>query len=515
VQRHGSGGAFAVEAGQLGLAGGGGKPLPETVRGKMEAAFGANFADVRVHVGPQADRIGAIAFTVGSDIYFAPGRYQPETAHGQQLLGHELAHVVQQRTGRVKNLLGSGLAVVQDTALEAEADRLGQRAAVHRVEVQAKRAATARTAGRSTPNASRAVQSMPAGGMARGATTGAATGAAFGFAVAGFPGVIGGAVGGAVLGPFFEWWYRLPTPFTPTPAALNAARQNLIPAPALVPYAAPVNPADQILNAARQNLTPAPALVPYTPRVNPAALNAARQNLIPAPAQAGAQVGRFLPQGWRLNDPEPRVVALSEQTTGKTLDQMIQLPEEVTTGQVLYKDANGADLPANYVLRAGVHKVQYRYQFASLSGLMGSVRSTILHIKPPIDGLMRAMGFVSMSWRWELTWGTHGTLHKDFHLTVPKKLQCMPDKMDNIQDILDGIFPQGEELDGTHMTIECRMGQGAHVMNNAAYFLNDQPKYPKGYTKKEQEEFVNACKNRLNEWKKLRRQRLIDVLNTL
>jgi len=138
VQRHGSGGAFAVEAGPLGLASGGGRPLPEAVRGKMEAALGADFANVRVHVGPQAQRIGAIAFTVGSDIYFAPGRYQPDTVHGQQLLGHELAHVVQQRAGRVRNPLGSGLAVVQDHALEAEADRLGQRAAMHRVAAQAK-----------------------------------------------------------------------------------------------------------------------------------------------------------------------------------------------------------------------------------------------------------------------------------------------------------------------------------------------------------------------------------------
>jgi GNAT superfamily N-acetyltransferase len=138
VQRHGAGNAFAVGAGQLGLSSGGGRPLPEAVRGKMEAALGANFADVRVHVGPQAERIGAIAFTVGSDIYFAPGRFQPDTVHGQQLLGHELAHVVQQRAGRVRNPLGTGLAVVQDYALEAEADRLGQRAAAHRVAVQAK-----------------------------------------------------------------------------------------------------------------------------------------------------------------------------------------------------------------------------------------------------------------------------------------------------------------------------------------------------------------------------------------
>jgi hypothetical protein len=133
VQRHGAGAAFAVDSATLGLASGDGRPLPEALRGKMEAALGADFSAVRVHVGPQAERIGAVAFTFGSDIYFAPGRYQPHTMHGQQLLGHELAHVVQQRAGRVKNPLGSRLAVVQDHALEAEADRLGRQAATHRV----------------------------------------------------------------------------------------------------------------------------------------------------------------------------------------------------------------------------------------------------------------------------------------------------------------------------------------------------------------------------------------------
>ena len=98
----------------------------------MEAAFGADFSTVRVHVGPQAERIGAIAFTLGSDIYFAPGRFQPDTAPGRQLLGHELAHVLQQRQGRVRNPTGAGVAVVHDRALEAEADRMGHRAASHR-----------------------------------------------------------------------------------------------------------------------------------------------------------------------------------------------------------------------------------------------------------------------------------------------------------------------------------------------------------------------------------------------
>jgi ribosomal protein S18 acetylase RimI-like enzyme len=98
----------------------------------MESALGANFSDVRIHVGPEATAIGAIAFTWGSDIHFAPGQYNPHTPQGQSLLGHELAHVVQQRAGRVSNPFGSGVAVVQDHALEAEADRLGHMAAMSR-----------------------------------------------------------------------------------------------------------------------------------------------------------------------------------------------------------------------------------------------------------------------------------------------------------------------------------------------------------------------------------------------
>jgi ribosomal protein S18 acetylase RimI-like enzyme len=107
----------------------GGWPLPRDVQRKMESALGANFSDVRIHVGPEAASIGAIAFTWGSDIHFAPGQYNPHTPHGQFLLGHELTHVVQQRAGRVANPFGSGVAVVQDHALEAEADKMGRAAA--------------------------------------------------------------------------------------------------------------------------------------------------------------------------------------------------------------------------------------------------------------------------------------------------------------------------------------------------------------------------------------------------
>ena len=138
AQRRAGDDSFQVDPARLGLVSGGGRPLPEAVRGKMEAALGADFSAVRVHVGPQAERIGALAFTTGTDIYFAPGRYQPDTAQGQQLLGHELAHVVQQRQGRVRTRGVGGVAVVQDRSLEAEAERLGQRAVAHRSPTQAK-----------------------------------------------------------------------------------------------------------------------------------------------------------------------------------------------------------------------------------------------------------------------------------------------------------------------------------------------------------------------------------------
>jgi hypothetical protein len=111
----------------------GGWTLPKEIQTKMESAMGADFSDVRIHVGSEVASIGAIAFTWGTDIHFAPGYYNPHSMQGQQLLGHELAHVLQQRAGRVSNPFGNGTAVVQDHALEAEADRLGMKAAMHSV----------------------------------------------------------------------------------------------------------------------------------------------------------------------------------------------------------------------------------------------------------------------------------------------------------------------------------------------------------------------------------------------
>ncbi|MFN6945977.1 MAG: DUF4157 domain-containing protein, partial [Cytophagaceae bacterium] len=100
------------------------------VQAKMESSFGADFSNVNIHVGEQASSVGALAYAQGNDIHFAPGQYNPETQSGQELLGHELTHVVQQRQGRVQaTTQAKGLAVNDDPALEHEADVMGKKAA--------------------------------------------------------------------------------------------------------------------------------------------------------------------------------------------------------------------------------------------------------------------------------------------------------------------------------------------------------------------------------------------------
>lgn len=78
-----------------------GHPLEPDVRWRMEARFGHNFRQVRVHsdseAGDSAALTGALAYTAGSHIVFGQGRYQPHSRGGERLLAHELAHVVQQQ----------------------------------------------------------------------------------------------------------------------------------------------------------------------------------------------------------------------------------------------------------------------------------------------------------------------------------------------------------------------------------------------------------------------------------
>jgi hypothetical protein len=108
----------------------GGQALPTAVRQTMQRAFGYDFSDVRVHEGPEAEAMGALAFTRGTDLFFRPGLFAPDSDGGRKLLGHELAHVVQQAEGRVSATRQlNDVAINEDAALESEADALGARAA--------------------------------------------------------------------------------------------------------------------------------------------------------------------------------------------------------------------------------------------------------------------------------------------------------------------------------------------------------------------------------------------------
>lgn len=79
---------------------GGGRPLDDSTQSFFEQRMGADFSNVRVHTDATAVQtsrdINARAFTIGNDIAFNAGEYNPNTAVGKHLLAHELTHTIQQ-----------------------------------------------------------------------------------------------------------------------------------------------------------------------------------------------------------------------------------------------------------------------------------------------------------------------------------------------------------------------------------------------------------------------------------
>ncbi|MGK7888498.1 MAG: DUF4157 domain-containing protein [Leptolyngbyaceae cyanobacterium] len=102
IQRVGAaGGAVSDEFEQeLNSARGGGQALAPELQAQMGQAMGADFSGVRVHTDGRSDAlnqaVGARAFTTGQDLFFKRGEYQPGSRGGQELIAHELTHVVQQ-----------------------------------------------------------------------------------------------------------------------------------------------------------------------------------------------------------------------------------------------------------------------------------------------------------------------------------------------------------------------------------------------------------------------------------
>ncbi len=107
---------------------GGGQPLDSAVRSRLEPAFDADFSTVRAHTDREAHELsrslGARAFTVGNDIFFGEGEFNPASSAGLHLLAHELTHVVQQAGHQMQRKLR----VSQPSdASEQEADRIAER----------------------------------------------------------------------------------------------------------------------------------------------------------------------------------------------------------------------------------------------------------------------------------------------------------------------------------------------------------------------------------------------------
>jgi hypothetical protein len=91
---------------------GGGRQLEPEVRADMKARLGHDFSHVRVHDDSRAHEsataVNAHAYTVGSDIVFQRGGYNPATPEGKLTLAHELTHVIQQSEGPVDGTEAAG-----------------------------------------------------------------------------------------------------------------------------------------------------------------------------------------------------------------------------------------------------------------------------------------------------------------------------------------------------------------------------------------------------------------------
>jgi len=103
----------------------GGQQLPASLLDKFESSLGADLSSVRVHTGNEsahaAHAVGARAYTLGQDIHFGAGQFQPDTETGQHLIAHEVAHTVQQAGSSARAQYKLEVSAPGD-ALETEAD---------------------------------------------------------------------------------------------------------------------------------------------------------------------------------------------------------------------------------------------------------------------------------------------------------------------------------------------------------------------------------------------------------
>jgi hypothetical protein len=108
----------------------GGQALDASLQRQAGETVGYDLSRVRVHTSPEADALNrglnAKAFTTGQDIFFREGAYDPHSSAGQELITHELTHVVQQSTGAVGSGSGKMTVNAPGDAFEQEADAVAK-----------------------------------------------------------------------------------------------------------------------------------------------------------------------------------------------------------------------------------------------------------------------------------------------------------------------------------------------------------------------------------------------------
>ncbi|MEC8192201.1 MAG: DUF4157 domain-containing protein [Myxococcota bacterium] len=110
-----------------------GQRLPADVAARLGAALGVDISDAVIHTdaaaADAAKAVNAHAFATGKDVFFAAGQYRPGTRQGDELLAHELTHVIQDAEGRIPGASGPGLSVsTPNQSHEREAERAGREA---------------------------------------------------------------------------------------------------------------------------------------------------------------------------------------------------------------------------------------------------------------------------------------------------------------------------------------------------------------------------------------------------
>lgn len=103
--------------------------IPGGIRGSLEALFGCSFSDVIIAVSDAPARLGVRAFAYGNTVFVNYEDAALDNRERWEILGHELAHVVQQRHGRACGQPGEAVWRLHDAALEHEAQVMGLAAA--------------------------------------------------------------------------------------------------------------------------------------------------------------------------------------------------------------------------------------------------------------------------------------------------------------------------------------------------------------------------------------------------